>query len=437
MPRFASVRWPCYPEWVRDNRYQPARPSLDPTRIERRRRKRRRLRRQRTAAGLGTLAAAAVLGLVLSGLDLTLSGRAALIRNGHAAAAPSADRRVRTFDIVASGDLLIHGPVWQRAAALGHGRYDFRPLLAGIRPIVSRAALAICHVETPMGAGAPSGYPVFNSPKELAAAIAWTGWDVCSTASNHAVDKGQYGIETTAGALDAAGVHHTGSFRTPAEARRMPILPVRGLQVAFLSYTYGTNGVPLPHPWSVNLISTSKVAADARRARRRGADLVIAGFHWGDEYVHEPNEQQRELARYLLRRRVVDVIVGQHVHVVQPIRRIAGRFVVFGEGNLISNQTAACCPVESQDGLIAIIHVRAIGDEATVTGVDYMPTYVEHPSFVVQPVGAGLQELVRQGLGQGSLAQALRASYRRTVAFVGRNRWIRPLPRPDDALVRP
>jgi hypothetical protein len=243
------------------------------------------------------------------------------------------------------------------------------------------------------------------------------------------VDKGQYGIGTTAQALGAAGVRHTGSFRTKAESRRILMLSVRGLRIAFLSYTYGTNGVPLPHPWSVNLVSTAKVVADARRARRRGADLVIANMHWGDEYVHEPNTQQRDLARYLLRRRIVDVIVGQHVHVVQPIRRIARRFVVFGEGNLLSNQTAVCCPAESQDGLIAVIHVRVTNGKATVKGVDYVPTYVEHPSFVVQPVAARLAELVRQGQGQSALARALRLSYRRTVGYAGRSRLIVPLPR--------
>jgi hypothetical protein len=385
------------------------------------------LRRQRVGAGLGALAVAATLGAALSGVGATLTSSAGSFYKPDSAEPPADD--VRTFDIVASGDLLIHGPVWQRATALGHGRYDFRPLLARIRPIVSRAALAICHVETPMGAGALSGYPVFNSPKELAAAIKWTGWDVCDTASNHSVDRGQLGIGTTGDALDAAGVHHTGSFRTQAESRRIVLLRIRGLRIAFLSYAYGTNGMPLPHPWSVNMISTSKIVADAHRARRRGADFVIVNLHWGDEYVHEPNLAQRDLARYLLRRRVADVIVGQHVHVVQPIRRIAHRFVVFGEGNLLSNQTADCCPAESQDGLIAVIHVRAVGDKATVTSIDYVPTYVEHPSLIVQPVGPRLVGLARIGQAGGVLARNLRASYSRTVGYAGRGRFIAPLPR--------
>jgi poly-gamma-glutamate synthesis protein (capsule biosynthesis protein) len=139
--------------------------------------------------------------------------------------------------------------------------------------------------------------------------------------------------------------------------------------------------------------------------------------------------QQRDLARYLLRHRIVDLIVGQHVHVVQPIERIARRIVVFGEGNLLSNQTAACCPAESQDGLIAVIHARAVGAKVRVISVDYVPTWVEHPSLVVQPVGFRLRELIRQGVGRSALAQALRASYRRTVGYAGRSGFIRPWPR--------
>ncbi|HEY3106888.1 MAG TPA: CapA family protein [Gaiellaceae bacterium] len=413
---------------MRNNRDEATGPHVDRARSERRALARRRLRNQRLAVSLGALAVAAALVAALTGISSPLAGHAAISPKGnaHADASP---RQEQTFDIVASGDLLIHAPVWQRARALGHGRYDFRPLLARVRPIVSRAALALCHVETPMGAGPPAGFPIFNSPPELAKAVKWAGWDACDTASNHSADKGQAGINATIRALDSAGVRHTGSFRNRGQSHRILILPMKGLRIAVLAYTYGTNGMPVPHPWSVNLISTTKVIADARRARRLGANLVIANFHWGTENVHEPNMQQRDLARYLLRHRVVDVIVGQHVHVVQPIQRIAGRFVVFGEGNLLSNQTANCCPAESQDGLIAVIHVHAFGTTARVTGVDYIPTWVEHPSLVVQPVGLRLRELIRQGAGRGPVAQALRASYRRTVSYAGRSALIRPLPR--------
>ena len=134
---------------------------------------------------------------------------------------------------------------------------------------------------------------------------------MCDTASNHTLDQGQHGVETTLRALDAAGVRHTGSARRPGEARRILFVDVRGLAVAFLAYTEHTNGLPLPSPHSVNVLSPARVAADARRARRLGADLVVVNFHWGPEYAHRPTEFQQELARGLLRRRIVDVIVAR------------------------------------------------------------------------------------------------------------------------------
>jgi Bacterial capsule synthesis protein PGA_cap len=401
-------------------------PPVEPWRLERRRQRRRDVRRRRLTAG-------ALTGLVVASITFALvSGTGGKVRAAVAGAGGTeqpAEPKVQTFDIVATGDLLIHAPVWQRAYRNGNGRPDFRPMFAAIRPIVRGAALSLCHVETPMGAGGESGYPLFNAPPELARAIAWTGWDACSTASNHSVDKGQHGIETTGLALDDAGVRHTGTFRSRKESRRPLILDVRGLRVAFLSYTYGTNGVPIPERWSVNLSSRGKVVRDARRARKRGADFVIANFHWGTEYSHAVTGQQRTLARYLLRNETVDLIVGQHAHVVQAIRRIAGRFVVYGEGNILSNQTSTCCPAEAQDGLMAVIHVRAVGREAVVTGVDYVPTRVRHPDYVVVPAGTRVRQLFRRGQRSSAEAQAMLQSYRGTVRYVGTTRWIRPLPR--------
>jgi poly-gamma-glutamate synthesis protein (capsule biosynthesis protein) len=327
--------------------------------------------------------------------------------------------------IVASGDLLIHSQIQNRADALRGEGYDFRPFFARIRPLVRRADLAVCHAETPIGAGPPSSYPLFNSPAALARAIAWTGWDACTVASNHALDRGQEGVAATLRALERAGVRHAGTARSRSESLRTTFLEARGVRIALLSYTYGTNGLPLPHPWSVNLISPRRIAGDARRARGRGADLVLAGFHWGHEYVHAPSSGQRALARFLLRRGIVDAIVGQHAHVVQPIERIRGRFVVYGEGNLVSAQDG-----ESQDGLVAVLHVRAAAGRAEVTRVEYVPVWVEPGTYVVQPVPHRLRHLARRGSTGSALAQTLLASYRRTVAYAGSGRYIRPLSLP-------
>lgn len=134
-------------------------------------------------------------------------------------------------------------------------------------------------------------------------------------------------------------------------------MTVDGVRVAFLAYTEFTNGIPSPHPWPVSLASAARILSDAHRARMDGAKVVIINLHRGDEYVAQPGSYQLRLARRLTRSPDITVIVGQHVHVVQPIRIIHGKPVVFGEGNLISNQTSACCPAASQDGMIVLLTI--------------------------------------------------------------------------------
>jgi poly-gamma-glutamate synthesis protein (capsule biosynthesis protein) len=319
--------------------------------------------------------------------------------------------------IEVNGDILVHGPVWQRAFADGHGNYDFFPMLHRIAPYVRRADLAICHVETPMTPLPPQGYPVFNTPTQLARAIHKAGWRICDTASNHSLDMGQYGIDQTGRALDRAGVLHTGSFPSAAARRRILMVTVKGIRVAFLAYTEVTNGIPLPHPWSVNLASASLVRSDARRARRRGAQVVIVNFHWGDEFQSQPSAFQQSLAENLTRDPDITAIVGQHVHVVQPIRRVNGKLVVFGEGQILSNQSSACCPVQTEDGMLVFLHIVVRGRRARVARIDYLPTWDRHPDYTVLPIGEALSR-------GGAPASELHASYERTTTVVGRIRGI-------------
>lgn len=297
---------------------------------------------------------------------------------------PAADPPPQRLTIAATGDFLIHGPVYRRALANGRGRrYDFRPMLRKIAPLIAGADLALCHVETPFWRGAPRSYPSFRTPVSLAAAIRGAGWDVCSTASNHTLDAGQRGVKTTLDTLARADLRHAGSHRTAAEAGETTMLKAKGTRVAFLSYTEHTNGQRLPHPWSVNLASAPRILRDAQRARKAGADAVIVNVHWGDEFRTAPSRAQRSLANALTRSKHVTAVVGQHAHVVQPIRWMNGKPVVFGEGNLISNQTAACCPAGSQDGLVALLDLRVGGPRVRPLRVRYMPVYVRHPDYVV------------------------------------------------------
>ncbi|HEY3033557.1 MAG TPA: CapA family protein, partial [Streptosporangiaceae bacterium] len=195
----------------------------------------------------------------------THAGAVAAPRHGH-----SGGHVVRLV-VEASGDLLIHSAVFERALVLGGGRrYNFAPLFAQIKPYIRRADLALCHVETPMTPAPATGYPVFNTPPELATAIGQTGWRACSTAATHTLDQGQRGVDSTIRALDRAGVAHTGSFSSAAARKTPLIMTVKGVRVAFLAYTELTNGIASPHPWSVNRASAARIISDARRARRDG-----------------------------------------------------------------------------------------------------------------------------------------------------------------------
>jgi poly-gamma-glutamate synthesis protein (capsule biosynthesis protein) len=335
---------------------------------------------------------------------------------------------VRTFDIVTAGDILPHPSISRTAQSYGNGTYDFRPMFAALRPLVSRAALAICHLEIPLTNRPPAMDPTFTAPTQVAAAIAWTGWDACSTASNHTLDQYQDGVDSTLAALDRAGVEHAGSYSSAEDATKITMLDAQGVKVAFLAYTYGTNGIPLPNPWTVNLMSFDKIKADADAARAQGADLVIVNLHWGTQYQHDPDAEQHELANRLLQAGVVDAIVGEHAHFVQPLARIGGRFVSFGQGNLLASQYPFGFPIDTLDGIVTVIHVRVAAGKPTITGMDYVPTFIERPQFRVVPVGAELARLQASGQGSSGLADQLEASYERTVAAVGRGPQIHPIP---------
>lgn len=251
----------------------------------------------------------------------------------------------RTFTLVASGDVLPHMSIIEQAFqdAGGNG-YDFRPMLAGVKPVVAGADLALCHMETVYGAdGDYSGYPTFKSPPEVAAGLAATGYDGCSTASNHTLDDGAPGIQRTLDALDRAGVRHAGSARMAEEADSPTLMRAGGARVAHLAYTYGTNGIPLPadRPWAVNLIDRERILAEARVARRAGADVVVVSLHWGTEWQDAPDARQLSLGERLTSattdgRPDIDLILGTHAHVPQAYEKVNGTWVVYGMGDQIA-----------------------------------------------------------------------------------------------------
>ena len=382
----------------------------DVLQLHRRRRRWRLTRRGRVVVG--------VIGvLLLAGVGSLVEGPAADLARAAGLGGDTGD-----LTLVASGDVLPHGPVLRRAAddgARAGQRYDFRPMLAELRPLVAGADLALCHLEVPLSRDgrAVASWPSFNAPPELAAALRWAGYDACSTASNHAMDRGAGGVAATLDVLDRAGLRHDGTARDAAEAAASTIVDVRGLRVGLLSYAYGLNSGRLPsgQPWLVNLMDPGRIIEDARAARRAGARFVVVLLHWGQENQAAPTPSQRELARRLLAATEVDLILGHHVHVVQPIEQVGGKWVAYGMGNSLSNQTPACCAAGSQDGVLVQVTIARDGDAPRVRAVRYVPTWVEHPTFRVRPVPAALAD--RSLTPQAR--QALEASRDRTRRAVG------------------
>ncbi|MFF4249685.1 CapA family protein [Streptomyces sp. NPDC001663] len=280
-------------------------------------------------------------------LTVLLAAGAACQAQHREAAGRPAPAATRAFTLVASGDVLPHSSIIDRARFdAGGAGYDFRPMFSGIKPVVSRADLALCHMETVFGAnGDYSGYPTFKSPPEVAQALAATGYDGCSTASNHSLDDGSYGILRTLDALDRAGVRHAGTARTEAEARTVTVLHAGGARVAHLAYSYDTNGFALPQgePWAVNLINQNRIVADARAARKAGADVVVVSLHWGTEWQDDPDQQQLALAQQLTASRTggrpdIDLILGTHAHIPQAYEKVNGTWVVYGMGDQIAGE---------------------------------------------------------------------------------------------------
>ncbi|KUO60467.1 MAG: capsule biosynthesis protein CapA [Gracilibacter sp. BRH_c7a] len=294
------------------------------------------------------------------------------------------------------GDIMCH-PTQYEAAKTPDG-YDFSPSFEDIKEYTSKADLTLANLETALAGKEKiySGYPSFNTPEQLAYAIKDTlGVDVVSTANNHSLDRHYSGLCNTIDFLDNSGLKHTGTFKTEEESKEILITDVKGLKIAFLSYTYGTNGVKLPQdkPFAVNYINRDKILLDAQKARELGSHLIVASLHWGEEYSHTPSEQQVSLANWIFENTEVDIISGNHVHAVQPIEFInvskdnishdREGLVVYAQGNFFSNQQTK----SANRGIITDIDLKfnPIDNDVSIENVYYTPIWID------ETVGSGPQ----------------------------------------------
>ena len=228
----------------------------------------------------------------------------------------------RSFTLTGLGDAMCHNTQYKDAYA--NGTYDFNYVFENVKDVMSKDDLTIGNLETTF-AGAQvgySGYPTFNTPDAMGEALKNAGVDVLSTANNHCLDKGFKGLSRTLDVLDQLGIDHAGTSRTPEEQAKVLIKDVNGIKVAILSFTYGTNGInpPSDKGYCVNYIDKNFIKGRIDVAKSEGAEIVIACMHWGIEYQTKQNAEQEKLAN-LLFTNGVDVILGSHPHVLQPMEK--------------------------------------------------------------------------------------------------------------------
>lgn len=301
------------------------------------------------------------------------------------------------------------------------GSYDYQPMFAEIAGLVSWFDVAICHLEQPMAApGKPVIVepPLLSSAPTLATAVAAAGYDRCSTASNHSLDGGVAGIDATLGALDAVGVGHAGTARSAQEAANVTF-ETHGVTVAHLSYSFSLGGIPLPsgQPWRANRTDTDVINAAARQARVAGADIVVLSLHWGSDGSSAVTSDQRSVANAVTAAGDIDLIVGHHAHVLQPISQVNGVWVVWGMGNILTDlPVSSRWPAASQDAAVIGVEFTLGADGAVEVGTPTVyPTWVDRSNghvvrLATQQPDGGLSTKVRA---------AMVASFDRTRRLLG------------------
>ncbi|MFV0308022.1 MAG: CapA family protein, partial [Desertimonas sp.] len=262
--------------------------------------------------------------------------------------------------------------------------------------------------------------PTFGAPAAIAGEIAALGYDRCSLASNHALDQRAAGIDSTLAAFDAVGLGFAGMARHAPEAAAT-VFDVQGVRVAHISASYGFNDFspPAGEEWRVNRLDADRIVADATAARSAGAEVVVVSLHWGLEGHTEVTPEQRAVAETLTAGGAVDLIIGHHAHVVQPIEQVNGRWVVFGLGNQLSGMgdSTNCCGVRALDGLMVDIRITEQHDGSfVVERPAAIPTYLGRRPYRVVSVVDAVADPARAA---HVTRQELDASLARTSEVVG------------------
>ena len=288
-----------------------------------------------------------------------------------------------TAEINFVGDLMCHSTQFNYAHVKDDS-FDFNGTFSEIKKYLRDADFTIGNFETVLAGKKKfySGYPFFNAPDDFLLAIKEAGFDFLVNANNHAIDKGARGVERTIKKMDELGINHTGTYLSQHDRDSIRVFNINGIHLAILSYSYSTNGIPLPkgRKYIINLIDYDLIEKDIAKARNKGVDIVLVYFHFGEEYQREPNSYQKEVLNNTINAGA-DIIIGSHPHVVQPVdyfktnkANLDTGFVAYSLGNFISNQRWRY----SDAGVMLKIKVskNILTDSVYLSDVSYLPTWV-------------------------------------------------------------
>lgn len=287
--------------------------------------------------------------------------------------------------LMAVGDIMVHDQNLEAAWDPKTKSYNFLPSYTKVMPLFKQADWVIGNLETTMAGKDQrfTGYPMFNSPESLAKTLKQVGFTALTNANNHSLDRRELGVIKTIDHLNQAGIPHTGTFKTEAERNEPLIIEKNGLKMGIVSYTYGTNGIPLPKgkPYMVNLINPELIKKDVARARQLGADIVAVALHFGVEYQRMPNDAQRKIVDTTFAAGA-DLILGHHPHVVQPYewRELTNPdgskrkgLVIYSLGNFISAQRG---DYKDVGAILKVVLKKTVPGQTVLEQAEVIPTYV-------------------------------------------------------------
>ena len=298
-------------------------------------------------------------------------------------ATPQPTPVVEKAELIMAGDALLHGAVYTDAKT-AEGNYDFTEMMSTLNRVLDHYDLKYYNQETILG-GTELGlstYPCFNSPQEFGDTMMDLGFNLVSLANNHTLDRGEQAILNSLDYWSNQNARTAGSYSSFDDREELRVREINGIRYTLLSYTYGTNGIPVPEgkEYLVNVYTDEMLAEDIAKARGE-VDVLMVAMHWGEEYTHEPTAEQRRLAQ-LLADLGVDIIIGSHPHVVQPIEWIDDTLCIYSLGNLISAQDGTFKRV----GLLAGVtitkttfegqsHIQLSAPRADLVYTQYTPGY--------------------------------------------------------------